>query len=95
MYISAKKGDFRVRRPNMNFHEMGIPNGSTLESKSTDDIVQVVGPRKVKFRGESVSLTKATKSILMYNSTPYISYHWFYKGELLHDIYEKTYPKKC
>ena len=92
--MDIQRDNFQIRRPNMNFHKMGIPNGSTLRSKTTDDVVQIVGPRKVRFRGEDMYLTQATKRILVRNSTPYVSYHWLYNGELLHDIYERTYPKK-
>ncbi len=82
-----------MRRPNMNFHEMGIPNGSILKYKSTNDTAKVVGSRYVEFRGEIMYLSRATKKIFNRNSTPYTSYHWFYNGELLHTIYERTYPK--
>ena len=51
----------RSRRPNLNFIEMGIAPGSTLEPTSGDEIAEVVDARKVRFRDEEMYLTRATQ----------------------------------
>ncbi len=82
----------RKRRPNLNFDEMGIPIGSTLNAVKTDDTAVVVGPKKVKFRGhEEISLSAATREMIdtEYNVAP--APYWTFDGKLLKEIYEDTY----
>tara|TARA_Y100001970_G_C13931392_1_gene698451 strand:+ start:176 stop:787 length:612 start_codon:yes stop_codon:yes gene_type:complete len=79
------------RRQNMNFEEMSIPIGATLTAVRGDDIAVVVGPKKVTFRGEEMSLTRATRIILELEYSVQPSPHWRFDGELLIDIYNRTY----
>lgn len=81
----------RKRRPNINFEEMQIPIGSQLNSTSNDDFCIIDSPKKVIFRNEEMSLTKATKLMLdnTYNVAP--CPHWLFKGTSLSDIYRDTY----
>lgn len=86
---SAKKAK---RRPNINFEEMGIPVGSVLVFTGDEDAeVTVLSDRKVDFRGEPVSLSKATRILLGldYNVQP--TKYWTYNGKNLRDIYAETY----
>ncbi len=82
----------RSRRPNLNFEEMGIPNGATLTSTKTDDTATVVGPRKVEFRDhDEISLTGATREMLEIEHSVSPSSLWLYEGKSLKDIYGETY----
>ena len=82
----------KSRRPNLNFHEMGIPVGSELRFyQPPHETVKVVSERKVEFRGEVTSLTVATREILgtKYSVAP--GPYWSYQGRTIHDIYSVTY----
>ena len=85
-------GILRKRRPNLNFREMGIPTESTLEPTSGDETAIVVDERKVRFRGQEMSLTEATRlrENLSYSVAP--TSYWLYEGRHLSDIYAETYP---
>ncbi|MCX7086680.1 MAG: GIY-YIG nuclease family protein, partial [Methylococcales bacterium] len=50
-----------AKRPRMNFHELGIPNGSVLVSKDGELYATVVEEKKVDFNGDICSLTTATR----------------------------------
>lgn len=81
----------QARRPNLNFEEMGIPIGAELNSVKDDVIVTVVGPKKVKFGDEEMSLTAATRQVLGLEYSVAPGPHWTYNGKLIRDIYEETY----
>ena len=79
------------RRPNLNFDEMSIPTGSILQSTNTEDTVEVSGQKKVIFRGSEMSLTRATRDLLGLSYSVQPTPHWRFNGELLQDIYNRTY----
>ena len=81
----------RARRPNLDFYEMGIPEGATLECPTKGATVTVSGPKKVRLGDVEMSLTAATRQVLQldYNVQP--SPHWLYNGRWLREIYEETY----
>lgn len=81
----------RTRRPNLNFMEMGIPVGSILEAVNGSTFVTVVGPRKVSYMDEEMSLTAATRQVLNIDYELAPSPHWTYEGKLLRKIYDETY----
>lgn len=87
----AAAEQMRKRRPNMNFQEMGIPVGATLYFTQGDSTVTVLGPKRVKFGEEEMSLTAVTKQLqeTEYNLPPAL--YWTYEGQLLRDIYNETY----
>ncbi len=85
---------FKSRRPNLNFVEMGIPIGSTLVSDKTDEEATVSGDRLVTFRGEEMSLTRATRNILEIDHSVAPTPHWRFEGRLLQEIYRETYGDK-
>ena len=64
------------RRPNLNFVEMGIPIGATLQSVHGDVTVSVVDARRVRLGEEDLYLTAATRQVLgtEYNVAP--APHW-------------------
>ena len=85
----------RLRRPNLNFAEMGIPEGGVLVSvNDEEEEATVVGEKRVLFRGEEMFLTRATKMALRLGpsqSVPVVRRQWTYKGRNLSEIYEETY----
>lgn len=56
----------RTRGPRLNFQEMGIPIGATLQSVDADATVTVAGTITVRLEGEEMSLNKATKRLLAF-----------------------------
>lgn len=85
-------GDKLKKRPNMDFHQMGIANGQLLYFVDDPSItVTVSGPRKVIYNGNPVSLTAATRAILNLDYSIQPSPRWKYNGKLLKDIYEEVY----
>lgn len=81
----------KSRRPVMNFLEMGIPIGSVLRSVESDAEAQVSTPRMVIYKGEEMSLTAATRSLLGLDYSVQPSPYWVFNGKSLRDIYEETY----
>lgn len=89
---SAKKAK---RLPNINFEEMGIPLGSVLVFVGDEDAeVLVTSERKVMFKEEEVSLSRATRELLglEYNVQP--TKYWTFDGKNLKEIYAETYIDK-
>jgi Meiotically Up-regulated Gene 113 (MUG113) protein len=92
--IAAEK-KFKPKRPNLDFEKIGVPIGSTLQStKDSAFSVTVVAAKKVKIGNEEMSLTEATRRAMKlaagYPIQP--APHWKFNGQLLQDLYEKTYP---
>jgi hypothetical protein len=83
----------RKRRPNLNFAEMGIPEGATLVSNLDESVATVIGPKKVMYQGEPTSLTAATKYILQVEYAVNPGPFWTYNGKTISEIYNETYPE--
>lgn len=83
---------FESRRPNLDFIEMGIPVEALLVSTDTGEKATVIGPKRVRFRGEEMSLTRATQFArdIEYGIGPIP--HWTFNGRPLQEIYDETYP---
>lgn len=80
------------KRPNMDFHEMGISDGQPLNFVDDERISVIVhGPKKVIYEGKTVSLTAATRAVLGLDYSIQPSPKWKYNGRLLKDIYEEFY----
>jgi hypothetical protein len=82
---------YRSRRPNLNFREMGIPVGAILEFSETAAHVTVAGDRKVLLGDEELSLTAATRRLLALDYSVAPGPFWTYQGKPLRQIYEETY----
>lgn len=82
----------RRRRPPLNFIEMGVPVGSTLTHLGTGEMIEVVEARKVRMRGEVVSLTRAQQIVsgAAYAVAP--GPYWTFEGATISSLYEVTYP---
>lgn len=82
----------KARRPRQNFTEMGMPPGSEIHFfQSPHESARVVSERQVEFRGETTSLSAATKEILGNNYHVKPGPYWTYKGKSLEEIYDETY----
>jgi hypothetical protein len=79
------------KKPNLNFAEMGIPVGSSLIFKDGLSVVDVCGEKKVKFNGEIMSLTAATRNLMDIDYSVQPTPHWTFNGKLLKDIYDETF----
>jgi T5orf172 domain len=79
-----------TKRPMMNFHELGIPNGSILVSKDGSTQVVVASDRKVDFNGEICLLSPVTKKVLGLPSDYQLqpSQYWTFNGKTVKEIYE-------
>jgi len=84
----------KAKRPNMNFTEMGISEGSVLHSLEDDSTAIVVAPRKVRFQDEEMSLTAATRIVLGIEHSVQPSPYWTFNGRSLRDIYNETYSEE-
>ena len=85
---------FKRRRSNLNFVEMGVRIGCIIVSEETNEEAEVVGERRVIFRGEEMSLTAATRAVLDLPSDKQgirPTRHWMFEGRSLKEIYNETY----
>ena len=94
--VESQTGAQRLksRRPNLDFHEMGIPPGTELKFALDDEsVVEVVDNRRVKYHGEDSSLTAITrqleKNLGAGRRNP--TRRWTHNGRSLKEIYEETY----
>ncbi len=82
----------RRRRPNLNFHDLGIRDQKTLVFYQDRRLkATVVGAKKVMFRGTEMSFTKATNLALgrAENEPVRPAQYWLYDDDLLSDLYEE------
>lgn len=83
------------KRPRMNFHELGIPNGSVLVSKDGAVQVTVIEEKKVIMDGQPCTLTAATRKLLGlpvdYALQP--SPHWTFNGKTVKEIYDQFHSQ--
>lgn len=79
-----------TRRPRMNFVQIGIPLGATLQFKSGGAEVTVLSEKKVQYNGNASSLTSITRKVLGladdYPLQP--SPYWLYLGKSVKEIYD-------
>lgn len=89
----AGKQYSKKKRPNFDFHEMGIPVGSILTSNVNDEECEVVESRKVRFREEVMSLTAATRIVLDNDYSVAPGPYWVFEGKRIRDYYNETYDR--
>jgi hypothetical protein len=77
----------------MNFAEMGIPEGSVLHSVEDDSTATVVGPKKVRFQNEEMSLTAATRIVLGIDHSIQPSPYWTFNSRPPLKLYNETYTQ--
>ncbi len=81
------------KRPNMDFLEMNIPEGSELLFEDGATTVKVKDNKKVIYNEEIMTLTAATRKVMAIDYSVQPSPHWTFNGKLLKDIYNETYSK--
>ncbi len=91
--MAAAREFERKRRPPLNFYEMGIPMGSMLIHAASGETAEVVEPKKVNFRGEVVSLTRAQQWVTGMDYAVQPGRHWTFNGQTIDVFYEETYPR--
>jgi len=90
----AASANVQLKRPSLNFYEMGFQKGDVLVWKDDPTItVTVASERKVIYAGEEMSISALSAQIKGYK-VKYIAPgpHWVFKDKLLSDIYDETYP---
>lgn len=90
--LAAAKAFERKRRPPLNFVDMGVPVGSTLIHIATSESVEVIEPKKVRLRGETVSLTRAQQIVSGAEYAVAPGRHWSFNGVPISTLYDATYP---
>ena len=85
--------NIRRRRPNADFHVMGIPTGAQIVCRRNGATAHIAGPQKVFFEGEVISLSKATERIMLSASYGNAYLLWEFQGEVLMRIYDRAYPR--
>ena len=68
---------------------MGNSVGARLIHRTTEEEAEIVGPKKVRFRDEEVSLTRAT-TMARGGGTWAPQPDWTYNGRRLFDIWQET-----
>lgn len=86
---------YKARRPNLNFKEIGIPLGSILRFTESDATVVVCGDKKVTLNSEEMSLTAATQQLLGLDYSVAPSSYWTYEGKSLNTINNHTYGQEA
>ena len=85
-----------IKRPRMDFYELGILSGSVLISKDGLMRVTVVEAKKVEFDGALISLTEATRKLLDlpegYPIQP--SPYWTFNGKTVKEIYDEYHSQE-
>ncbi len=89
--IASEKAKI-VRRPPLNFKEMGIEIGSMLTYVNDDSITaKVVSERRVEFNGDETSLTAIIIKLHNLPRAVQPTKYWEFEGRNLRDIYDETY----
>ena len=79
------------KRPNMDFLEMNITEGSELLFEDGATTVKVKDNKKVIYNEEIMTLTAATRKVMDIDYSVQPAPHWTFNGKLLKDIYNETY----
>ncbi|KAF3980699.1 MAG: GIY-YIG nuclease family protein [Methylococcales symbiont of Iophon sp. n. MRB-2018] len=79
------------KRPNMDFFEMNIPEGSKLLFENGKATVTIKDNKKVIYNEEIMTLTAATRKVMDIDYSVQPSPHWTFNGKLLKDIYNEIY----
>jgi T5orf172 domain len=83
----------RQRRPALDYHLMGIPNGAELTFYGTaeEKIATVCSNKKVLFEGKETSLTQLTSELMGLDYSIQPTPYWSYQGKSLLSIYNEVY----
>jgi hypothetical protein len=90
---AAERSFERKRRPPLNFQDIGLAMGTILTHSASGETAEVVEPRKVAFRGQVVSLTRAQQEVTAAAYAVQPGRHWTIPdGRSVAELYEETYP---
>ncbi len=91
--IAASTRFKKARRPPLNFSEMGIPVGASLDFFDEESKISVVvtGAKAVQYQGKEYSLTTLTQELLHLDYAIQPTGKWYYQGKNLKEIYNQTY----
>ncbi len=84
----------KVKRPPLNFHEMGMLDGDVLVWKDDPKITAtIISERKIRYEGEETSLSALSARLKGYKVS-HISpcQYWLYNDRSMDEIYDETYP---
>jgi hypothetical protein len=87
----AATRELRAKRPQLNFEEMRIPQGSELVFMDGDAQAVVLDARTVEYNGEKTTLAAATRELLDVDYDVQVTRYWSFEGRPLYRIYEETY----
>lgn len=90
--LAAVREFERKRRPPLNFIEMNVPLGSLLVHIASGETVEVVEQKKVRLRGEIMSLTRAQQIVSGADYAVQPGRHWSFNEVPISTLYEATYP---
>lgn len=93
--IEAGK-EWGQRKPKLNFHDLGIPTGSELNFKHAGpdgkpEVAIVIAPKRVQFRGEEMSLSRATQLALDTTNQVGPKPYWIFEERTLQDISDELH----
>lgn len=84
----------RKKRPNINFYDLDIPEGSILKFlKNGEEEVRVCSENKVIYKDEERSLTSVTKQLLGVERAVAPAPRWYFEGRRLRDIYNEYHSE--
>ena len=85
--VSGVSKEGSSKRSYFNFRDMKIPDGALLFAVGYDEGAEVVSNRKVKFRGEEMYLSAATRVLLSVEKRVVdFADHWRYNGKIISSI---------
>lgn len=88
---ASRKG--QMHRPALNFMQMGMQKGDILHWREDNEVTcSIYTERSVLFEGKEVALSALTRDLKGYKYYVAPGSYWLYKGRLLSEIYDETYP---
>ena len=79
------------RRPNINFLELGLNIGDTIEYIDGRSTAKVSAPKRLTINGNDLSFSRAS----WLASGPYVNWNkrkeWTHNGKTLEDMYNQTH----
>ena len=93
-HTSKRSKKHSQKRSYFNFRDMKIPDGAFLFAVGYDEVAEVIGKRKVKFRGKEMYLSSATVDLLdVEKRVVDFTDHWRYNGKIVSSIWAKISQK--
>ncbi len=84
----------RSKLPKLQFGDLRIPVGATLNSLDGNNEAITVTGNKVIYKGEEMSLTRATKLMLGIDHDRQPSPYWYYQGRSLREMYDEYHSRR-